>query len=94
MKIITHDLNTNEDVHIIPLADLHVGDPHSDFKLIRETISRIANTENTFTVIGGDCMNSAIANSKSDFYGEVMPPQEQLKIVSGLFKLSAKSCVQ
>lgn len=86
MKIITHDLNTNKDVHIIPLADLHIGDSHCDFKLIRETISRIANTENTFTILGGDLMNAAIANSKSDFYGEVMPPQDQLKIISGLFK--------
>lgn len=86
MKVITHTIETTEDITLLPLADLHIGDAHCDRKLILETVDKILKTPNCFTVIDGDFINNAIANSRSDFYGETMPPQEQLKRCLEIFK--------
>lgn len=86
MQIISHSIPGTEDIKIIPLADLHIGDKHCDIKLIKDTINKIKGTKNCFTILDGDLMNAAIMGSKSDVYGEIMPPQEQLRTVVELFK--------
>ncbi len=91
MRIIKHDIDTDTDVKIVPLADLHIGDSHSDAKTIADILSYIRATKNVYCVLDGDAMNTAIMGSKSDVYGETMPPMEQLKKCVELFKPLADS---
>lgn len=65
-------------IEVIALADLHIGDPSADMKLINSLIAEIQNNPNLYTVLVGDLMNTAIVGSKSDSYSETMKPSDQL----------------
>lgn len=79
MKVISHVLeDQTTPVCVLPLADTHIGDRHCDIGLVKDTIQRIAETDDMYTILDGDLMNTAIAGSKSDFYHETMSPSDQL----------------
>lgn len=86
MKAIRCDLPYAEKIEIHPMADLHLGDNNSDFKLIMERIEYIKNTPNAYCILGGDLMDAAIASSIGDTYGANLQPMEQLKQCVKLFK--------
>lgn len=81
MEIITHDIGVGvpEDVHIVPLADLHIGDAHSDLKKVDRLIDMVLTSQNTFCILGGDLMDTAIASSIGDTYLAALQPQQQLE---------------
>lgn len=85
MKVITQKLGDFKEIEILPLADLHLGDPHSDFKRIQEWIAYIRDHDNVFTVLDGDLMDSATTASIGDTYGASLQPMEQLRSCVDLF---------
>ena len=86
MKAIRCDLPYAETIEIHPIADLHLGDPHSDYKAIVERIEHIKNTDNAYCILDGDLMDAAIASSIGDTYGASLQPMEQLKQCVKLFE--------
>lgn len=86
MKPIRCDLPYAETIEIHPMADLHIGDSASDFKLIMERIEYIKNTKNAYCILGGDLMDTAIASSIGDTYGANLQPMEQLKQCVKIFE--------
>ena len=86
MKVIKCDLPYMESMELHPMSDLHLGDPHSDFKLIMETIEHIKNTPNAYCILDGDLMDTAIASSIGDTYGASLQPMEQLKECVRIFE--------
>lgn len=83
MKIIKVNLNEErkeiiDNVIIIPIADVHIGDRLSNLKLFKEALQRIKNESNTYTIINGDLCNMALKNSKSDVYSDSLSPMEQI----------------
>lgn len=83
MKVIKVNLNQQDekildDITIIPISDVHIGDKLSNEKLLKETIERIKNEPNTYTIINGDLCNMALKNSKSDVYSDCLSPMEQV----------------
>lgn len=83
MKVIRVNLNQQEgriieNVTIIPIADVHIGDRLSNLKLFKEVLERIKNEPNTYTIINGDLCNMALKNSKSDVYSDMLSPMEQV----------------
>ena len=99
MKIIKINLNNErneiiENVTIIPIADVHIGDKLSNLKLFKETLERIKNEPNTYTIINGDLCNMALKNSKSDVYSDNLSPMEQvLKATDFLEEIKEKILV-
>lgn len=86
MKIFNINLNEQnerfkkvKEIRIVPLADLHIGDPLLDEKLLKETINYIKDNDNVFTILNGDLMNTAIKNSVSDIYNEKLTPMQQIE---------------
>ena len=81
MKMMSVQLpkQTEADTHIIPLADLHMGDAQSNARLISALLERIKTEEHTYCLLGGDLMNTAIATSVSDSYSEQLTPMEQIE---------------
>lgn len=79
MKAIRCDLPYAEVIEIHPMADLHIGDPQSDFKSILERIEHIKKTPNAYCILDGDLMDTAIASSIGDTYSANLQPMEQLK---------------
>ena len=72
-------------IEILPLGDLHIGDPSANMTLIKQLINSVKDNPNRYTVLVGDLMNTAIAGGKSDSYSEVMKPSEQLETCYDLF---------
>ena len=86
MKAIRCDLPFAEVIEIHPMADLHIGDFCSDFKLIKEKIDYIKNTPNAYCILDGDLMDTAIASSIGDTYAANYQPMEQLRLCVEIFE--------
>ena len=86
MKAIRCDLPFAEQIEIHPMADLHIGDSMSDYKLIMERIEHIKNTPNAYCVLDGDLMDTAVCTSIGDTYGANLQPMEQLKHCVRIFE--------
>lgn len=86
MKAIRCDLPYADVIELHPLADLHIGDMCSDYKLIMERLEHIKNTPNAYCILGGDLMDTAIASSIGDTYGANLQPMEQLKQCVKIFE--------
>lgn len=69
-----------KDARIYILSDLHIGDANADANVVRERIQRIADDPHGLCVLNGDLLNTAVRNSVSDIYSEVVPPMEQIKM--------------
>lgn len=86
MKAIRCDLPYSEQIEVHPMADLHIGDSMSDYKLIMQRIEYIKNTPNAYCILGGDLMDTAICSSIGDTYGANLQPMEQLKQCVKIFE--------
>jgi predicted phosphodiesterase len=64
--------------HLYVIGDLHRGDPHSNYRLTAQLVKQIENDPIAIVAIIGDIMNTATAGSKSDFYSEILSPDEQV----------------
>lgn len=91
MKAIKCDLPYAEQIEIHPMADLHIGDSMSDFKLIMDRIEYIKNTPNAYCILDGDLMDTAVCQSIGDTYGANLQPMEQLKMCVKIFEPLAKA---
>lgn len=86
MKTISHTLPEDfNELQILPLADLHLGDIHADGKKILEWISYVKNTPNCYTLLNGDICDAAIKSSIGDTYGASLQPMQQLEQAVKLF---------
>ena len=74
-----------DELQIIPLADMHIGDSCCNFNGIQEQLERIRTTDNVYCILNGDLMDTAIASSIGDTYGANLQPMEQLKACVELF---------
>lgn len=87
MKTIKIDLSRDLKVlEIVPLADLHIGDPLCDVNLINERIEYIKKNDNVYCVLNGDLLNNSTKNSVGDVYSEKLTPMEQLTKVCNMFE--------
>lgn len=86
MKAIRCNLPYAEVIEIHPMADLHIGDPQSDFKSVLERIEHIKKTPNAYCILDGDLMDTAIASSIGDTYSANLQPMEQLKQCVKIFE--------
>lgn len=76
MRYITKDMGNIDYAYLIPISDLHIGDPHFHHRKFMDLRDWIWQQPNTFVVLVGDIMNCATKRSKSDIYGESMNPTE------------------
>ena len=86
MKCIKCTLGDFDEIRILPLADLHLGDIHSDARKIREYIEYIRDNDNVFTILNGDLMDAAIKSSIGDIYGANLQPMQQLEQCVKIFE--------
>jgi len=91
MKLIKVNLNEEQgkivdNITIIPIADVHIGDKLSNLKLLKEVLTRIKQEPNTYTIINGDLCNMALKNSKSDVYSDNLSPMDQVLMATELLE--------
>ena len=70
--------------NVYVLADLHIGDPHADNRIIARRVEQIARDPQALCILNGDLLNTALRNSVSDVYGEVATPMQQIDEACGL----------
>lgn len=81
-------------ITIIPISDMHIGDPNCNMKLIKDILKTIAETPNMYTIINGDMCNMALKNSKSDVYEDKLNPEQQIdKLCELLYPIKDKILV-
>lgn len=73
-----------EAITIVGLQDLHVGDEHCNYDLIKKWVEYISLNDEVYCVLNGDLMNNALKRSVSDVYKDTMTPQEQLHYLTEL----------
>lgn len=64
--------------NVYTLADLHIGDAHCDESEVLARVKAVADDPHGLCVLNGDLMNTALRNSVSDVYGEVLSPMQQI----------------
>lgn len=64
-------------VRIIPLSDLHYGNPLCSIKHFERMVDFILDNEDTYTILNGDLCESTIKTSKGDLFKQVGSPQDQ-----------------
>lgn len=79
MKVIKRNLPDFEKVHILPLADPHIGDIRSDFKKLQEQIDFVRDNENAYTILNGDLVDMAVRASIGDIYSQNLTPMQGLE---------------
>lgn len=84
MKWIEKDLGNIDHAYIIPIGDLHIGDPLFDEKKLKRMLEWIRKEPNTFVILMGDILNCATKNSVSDTYSEIQNPQQAKKYAGEL----------
>lgn len=80
MKCIKTDLGSDlKEIHVYPIADLHIGSAACKIKEIKEYIKMIAEDPIGYAVVLGDLCNTATKASVSDVYDELMTPMEEME---------------
>ncbi len=79
MNVIKRDLGEQfKEIKVLALSDMHIGDALCNLKLIKEVLTEVKESENTFIILNGDLMNNGIKNSPTSVYDEIMTPTEQI----------------
>jgi len=73
-----------ERCHLYPIGDLHLGDPHNNYRECTRLVDQIKNDPIAVCFLNGDIMNTATSGSKSDVYTELRSPDEQVDDAVGL----------
>ena len=79
LKVVKHNLGNFETLDILPLADTHIGDIHSDFKKLREQLDWVMAAENRYVILNGDLVDMAVRNSIGDIYSQNLTPMQGLE---------------
>lgn len=75
--MITYHFKSNEDVHIIPISDVHLGAAEHMKKEWVKFCDSIISHPNTYLILGGDLVNNAVKSSVSNVYDETLRPRDQ-----------------
>ena len=73
-----------ESIEILPIADLHIGDKNSDWKLIVSKIDYVKSTPNAYVLLLGDLLDCATKSSVGDIYSASMNVNEGLNTLAAL----------
>lgn len=73
-------LNSDNNIKIYTLSDMHIGDANADIPTLRTIIDFIKNTPECYCILLGDILNTALKTSKSDIYSEALSLSEAQKL--------------
>ena len=80
--MIVHKIDTTEDITVIPLFDVHLGAREHMEGAFQDFLKMVANTPNTYLILGGDLINNATRSSVSNIFEETLRPSEQKKLMA------------
>lgn len=81
-EIITHRFPERPDLHIYPIADIHLGAAEHNERKWKDFCDHVLEDPNAYFVLGGDLLNFGLKNSVSNVYDETMRPREQKRMMT------------
>jgi len=78
--------NQFKQIRIVPISDLHYGNPLCSVKHFQNTVDFVKNNDDVFAFLNGDLAETAIRTSKGDIYKQKIDPQSQRDDVLDLLK--------
>ena len=85
-EMIQHKFEENNDIHIVPISDVHLGAAEHMQRQWELFCQEILSRENFFITLGGDLINNATRNSVSNIFEETMRPSEQKKLMAKMLE--------
>ena len=85
-ELIQHKFAENNDIHIIPISDVHLGAAEHMQRKWELFCQEILTRPNTYITLGGDLINNATRSSVSNIFEETMRPSEQKKIMAKMLE--------
>ena len=85
--MIVHPVTLGEDIEkieILPLSDLHIGDPGFNEPALKNYLRYVQAEQNRYILLNGDVINNATKGSVSDIYTETMPPRRQIECAADI----------
>lgn len=79
------NLGLLEKIYIIPISDIHIGDPRCNLEKLHRYLDWIEEN-NAYIILNGDLMTADIKNSVGNVYEAELNPQEQLDSLVKIFK--------
>lgn len=79
--MIVHKFDTNNDIKIYPISDVHLGALEHMERQWSQFCIDLMNEPNAYITLGGDLINNATRTSVSNVFDETMRPREQKKIM-------------
>lgn len=90
-ELIVKHLPQNDDIKLVPVADLHLAAKNSLRKKFKAFINRLENEKHTYIVLNGDLLNNATKDSISFGYDDDMTPsQEKIYLSNQLERVADK----
>lgn len=86
MRSIMVKLPAAEQISIVPLADLHVGDSSCDWHLIKNRIDSIKADPNAYAILDGDLIDNGTKSSIGDIYSQTANPNQQINLIIELLQ--------
>ena len=85
--IISHEFPGGQGIDIIPIFDVHLGNPDCMEIEFVKFIKDLEKKENTYIVIGGDLLENGTRNSVGDsVFEQTMPPAQQKLEMANILK--------
>lgn len=85
-ELIQHKFQGNEDIHIVPISDVHLGAAEHMQRKWELFCQEILESPNTYITLGGDLINNATRSSISNIFEETMRPSEQKKLMAKMLE--------
>jgi predicted phosphodiesterase len=76
----------NRELHIHPIADVHLGAAEHMESAWREFRTRILEDPDAYIILDGDLINNATRSSVSNIFEETMRPREQKKLMTEMLE--------
>lgn len=81
------------EMFLIPISDIHVGNPYFSEKHLNRTVEWIKQTENSRYVLNGDMMEAALRDSHGDIFKQTMSPEKQIEYCDEKFEDTHEQCL-
>lgn len=94
-KVIFDTYAKDNEIQIIPLADLHYGSEMCDEEYIKAVIDYIEQTPNCYFILNGDLIENALPKSPSSFTGNSVSIQTQIALMTNWLSkiVKQKKCI-
>lgn len=76
-EMIQHSFFGGHDITVIPISDVHLGSPECMEQEFMKFIDKVAQTEHTYLVLGGDLIDNGTKSSVTNPFRATMPPSAQ-----------------